>query len=502
MFKPISKLLFLLGALVVPLFAQPELDITFNSTGRVQSDFGEGSAWANEVLVQPDNKAVAIGTWHSPNGNMYFALTRYNVDGSIDPSFGDNGRVSIDFNPNAVNEGATSGVLQPDGKIIAAGYMNIFSPGEGYFALARFNTDGSLDTSFGNGGKVLTAVYQHMTIARAVAIGQDGKIVAAGDYFNGLNIQTLIAQYHTNGTLEWTKTDSRGSLISDANVAQSVAVQPDGKVVTGGYFSQGGSTNITFVRYNANGSYDTSFGSEGRLLVSNTASEAIHAITVYPDGRILAVGTNGSDFLLLRMFGNGMFDISFSDDGRVATPMNGSAQASSVLIKPNGKIFVAGRSLPDNTQGFAVAAYNSDGSLDTSFSDDGKLLFGFDGFPEVEANSMAIDGLGRIVLGGTSNNKFTVARLYTAEPTPVTITGRTLTSNGQPISRITVGLTNQLGETRWAVTSNFGYYQFEGVSTGQAYTLFVRGAKRHTFASRVFGVNEAIDDLDLIGEQR
>ena len=508
--RPIFCIAFVLSFLTAA-GAQPELDISFNGTGTVTTDFGVGADAASEVLVQSDQKIVAVGT-ASQGISVCFALTRYNTNGTLDTTFGENGRIITDFDPNGGTEGAWAAALQPDGKIIAAGYVALVNPGPSYFAVARYNTDGSLDQTFGSGGKVSTSIVQHFHRLRGVALDQFGRIVVAGEYFSGSQtMQSLIVRYNPNGSLDGSfgsggrVTDIRGGTLGDSNIPMSVAVQPDGKVVTGGFFSGSNTTSggeVTMVRYNADGTYDTSFGSGGRLLIpSPTVNERISAIALQPDGRIVAAGESGQNYLLLRFNANGTPDLTFDGDGRVTTPISGTSKARSVIVRPSGKIFLSGLSFT-NGEGITAACYNPDGSLDTSFSGDGKFTHDFAGSFTSEASGMAFDALGRIVLGGTANDNFALVRLYTLEPTPVTVSGRTTTPEDQPIRGVTVGLTNHLGETRWAITSNFGYYQFDGVPTGQTYTLFVRGSKRYIFDTRTFGLNDAIDNVDLIGEPR
>jgi uncharacterized delta-60 repeat protein len=488
---------------------QGELDISFNGTGSVMTDFGVSTSSVASILVQPDQKIVEVGATNQ-GGFTYFALTRYNPNGSLDTSFGDNGRIVTDFDPNGPTEGAGAAVLQPDGKIIAAGYVALSNPGPSYFALIRYNPDGSVDTSFGNGGKVSTSIVQHVHRISGAALSPDGKIVVAGLYFAGSQTtESLIVRYNPNGSLDTSfsgdgiVTDTRGGNLGDANAPSSVAIQPDGKVITGGAYTRSLSVtggDVTLVRYNADGTYDFSFGSGGRLLIpSPTVSEAIRAIALLPDGRIVAAGESGADFLLMRFNADGSPDVTFDGDGRLTTAIVNGSRASSLLLRPSGKIFLSGSS-STAAQGIVAASYNADGSLDTSFSGDGKFSLGFAGSFTTGANAMAIDGLNRIILGGTAANKFLAIRLYTLEPTLVSVVGRTITPEGTPIRGVTIGLTNQLGETRWAITSNFGYYRIDGVPTGQTYTLFARDSKRYTFETKVFGLNEAIYNLDLFGE--
>jgi hypothetical protein len=200
------------------------------------------------------------------------------------------------------------------------------------------------------------------------------------------------------------------------------------------------------------------------------------------------------DIMAMRMWGDGMLDISFSDDGRAMASIPVSADASSLVIRPNGKIVAAGVA----GQNFAVAAFNTDGTLDTSFSGDGTLRFGFPEFPN-GATSAALDSLGRIVLGGVANSRFAAARLYTLDPVPVPVSGQARTSDGTPIRGVRVGLADQSGQMRWAITSAFGFFVFDNIPTGQTCTLFVRGSKHYVFDTRTFGLNEAVDNLALTG---
>jgi uncharacterized delta-60 repeat protein len=494
MFKPVIHLIFILSALAVSASAQPELDITFNGNGRANFGFGSGTATAYKTLVQPDNKVVAIGTWSPASGKKYFALARWKADGTIDETFGEFGHLVTEINPNSVNEVAYSGAIQPDGKIIAAGQVTIIAPGEAYFAMIRYTPDGQLDPTFGNGGKVTSGFSHQINEIRDIAVAPDGRIVAAGITFNGTTFPTEITCYDGSGSPLWTRTDSRGFFLGDTNKPSAVAFQPDGKIITGGTFSTNtAGSDITFVRYNADGSYDTSFGNGGRIFIDTpNLSEGINDIELYPDGRILAVGFTGSDLLLIRMFGNGMFDITFSDDGRATAT---GATGAGVYIRPNGKILVAGQST-----GFSLLSFNPNGSPDTSFSGDGRLSFNFNG-ASAAAITVTLDPLGRPVMGGAMQTGFGVARLYTLDPVPVSISGQARTPGGTPLRGVRVGLTDASGVTRWALTSNFGFFGFDDIPTGQTYNLFVRGSKTHIFESKDIGLNEAVN-VDMIGTPR
>ena len=166
------------------------LDTTFNTTGKVTTAIGAINDSALAVAIQSDGKIVAAG--YSYNGANYdFALVRYNTDGSLDTTFNTTGKVTTAI--GASNDSAYVIAIQSDGKIVAAGYSD---NGANYdFALVRYNTDGSLDTTFNTTGKVTTAIGASNDYAYAVAIQSDGKIVAAGYSYNGANDDFALVRY-------------------------------------------------------------------------------------------------------------------------------------------------------------------------------------------------------------------------------------------------------------------------------------------------------------------
>ena len=497
-FHAILVISFVLCGMAV-VSAQPELDITFNGTGKATVDMTPFDELGRSVLVQADNKVVVVGaTRRGFNIDDHFGLTRFNADGSLDTTFGDQGKVITIFDANGIYEGAYAAALQPDGKIVVAGFVSILMPGPGYFAVARYNTDGSLDTSFSNDGKASYAPIQHISEIRAMAVAPNGSIVVAGRYFDGQAWQTAVVSFNSDesGGLFFDVRNFGGWQLNDTNVPTCIAIQPDGKIIVGltYYIFNGGNSDVNakLIRLNPNGTYDFTFvGGGSVILPSPGVYESITALSILPNGHILAAGNNSGSFLLMRFNENGGTDHSFGSDGRVITPMDGNSGATALAVRPGGKIISSGLT----SGNFGVAVYNADGSLDTSFSGDGKLIFGG---AYSAGHNMGFDSLGRIVLGGSINGMFAAARLYTLEPTPVSIYGRTLSPSGQPIVGISVGLTDRFGVTRWTLTSPFGYYQFDGVMSGQTVTLSV-SSKRYLFDPKDVGVNENLADVDLVG---
>jgi len=222
------------------------LDPTFGTGGKVTTDFAGAGDGAAAIAVQPDGKLVVAGV-ATINGNSAFALARYNSNGALDLSFGTGGKSTTDFGGRF--ERATSVALQGDGKIVVAGgsVIALFND----FAVARFNSNGTLDTSFGTGGKVLTD-FGVSAEADSVIVQLDGKIVVAGEanINGGYNFE--LVRYNSNGTLD-ASFGTSGKVTTDVGLldrgfsyarAKSAAVQPDGKIVLAGQAFLNGAYNF------------------------------------------------------------------------------------------------------------------------------------------------------------------------------------------------------------------------------------------------------------------
>src|SRR5215470_13191534 len=269
------------------------LDSTFGTGGKVTTDFGGTGAAARTVAVQADGKIFVAGVAVF-NGVTDFALARYNSDGTLDASLGTGGIVTtaLDF-PGSFDRVFTL-VKQPDGKFVAVGstVINLFAN----FALARFNANGTLDTTFGTGG-IVTTGFGVSAEATSGAVQADGKIVAAG-YANldGADDFALV-RYNSNGTID--ASFSTGGKVTTAFLSQgfseaqakSVALQPDGGIVAVGNAIVGGGFDFALARYNSNGTLDTSFGTSGKVTTDFAgANDQAESVFVQPDGKIVAAG--------------------------------------------------------------------------------------------------------------------------------------------------------------------------------------------------------------------
>jgi uncharacterized delta-60 repeat protein len=379
-----------------------DLDTTFSNDGKLTNDFGANDV-ANAVAVQPDGKIVTAGYTNSgSSGNYDFALARYNADGTLDTDFSSNGKLITDFGGS--DDYAYAVAIQPmDDKIVVAGYSNY--NGSYDFALARYNPDGSMDTTFNYDG-MLTTDFGGSDGAYALALQPDGQIVVAGDSNAGSSSYNFaVARYNANGSLD-TSFDRDGKRTTDfggTDEAYALAIQPgdngDMKIVAGGYSG----SDFALARYNPDGSLDTSFSSDGKLTTDLGGTDKAYALAIQPDdNKIVASGYSGTDFALARYNTDGTLDSDFSGDGKVTTDFGGTDVANALVIQPDAnnanKIVAGGYSGSD----FALARYNLDGSLDTNFSGDGKVTTDFGGDDGIDALAIQPDD-NKIVAAGYSN---------------------------------------------------------------------------------------------------
>jgi uncharacterized delta-60 repeat protein len=299
------------------------LDPTFGTGGKVVFDLpGSSRSTLTDIALQPDGKIIAVGGINDFSQAQDFAVVRFNPDGSRDTSFGSGGLVTTDFGANTRSDQARAVAVQSDGKIVVGGeaQSDTFSP---RFALARYNPDGSLDATFGIGGKVITDPPGDNNLWD-IALQADGKVVAAGS--NG-NFQ--LARYNPDGSLDasfgGTGVVTTGGLLGNGGFALSVAVQADGKIVAAGQTANG--TNA-LARYNADGALDATFNGDGNgdgiILASFDLrrGEQIQGIVLQPDGKIVGTGVvnspNGtSDLGVVRLNPDGSPDTSFDGDGKI-----------------------------------------------------------------------------------------------------------------------------------------------------------------------------------------
>lgn len=502
------------------------LDNTFGNRALLGFSPSSGNDQANATVVQSDGKILVVGNSRI-NTNYDFALARLNTDGLLDTTFDSDGKVATPIGSS--DDFALASAIQSDGKIIVAGAS--YNGGLSSIALVRYNTNGSLDTTFDSDGKVTTAVGDSV-VAYSVTIQSDGKIVVAGASFTTANSNDfVVVRYNTDGSLD-TTFDTDGIVTTpigtSSDYAYSVHQQSDGKIVVAGYVSNGADNDFALARYNTDGSLDSSFDGDGKVITTGTSEDLAFSSAIQSDGKIVVAGyTNNTsnDFMLARYNTDGSLDTSFDSDGIVVTPIGNSSDiAFSVAIQSDNKIIAAGNSFNGVNQDFALARYNTNGSLDTGFGSYaydaydaksflselalisiGKITIPIGGGDDI-ARAIAIQSNGKLIVAGYANNgifdDFAVVRLNTGfAPTAanVNVSGKVFGSNGMAVNQAIVMITDNHGNTRTAVTNPFGYYCFEDVEVGQTY-IFKVFSKRHQFALQVITVNEQTDSLNFTAD--
>jgi uncharacterized delta-60 repeat protein len=401
-------------AIAIPGSAAPgDLDPTFDGDGKVITQIAEDDG-ARGVAIQADGKIVAAGS-ATASGNLDFALARYNTDGSLDTSFDGDGKVTTDFAAGA--DEALAVAVQADGKIVAGGSAAISGVD---FALTRYNTDGSLDPTFDGDGRVTTDYGFGSSQIRGLAVQADGKIVAAG-YGSSTAFDFFLARYLTNGSLDPTFGGGDGKVTflgfgPNNHEAHSVAIQTDGKIVAAGCTNcSTSSSNFALVRLNPDGSLDGTFDGDGKATTDFAGNNDLaRAVALQTDGKIVAAGSasGGLVFALARYNADGSLDMGFDSDGKVTTNFASGDQARDVAVQPDGKIVAAGLACGfcfPAAGDFGLARYNADGSLDTTFSGDGKVTTDF-GFANELAFATALQSDGKIVAAGVAGGTFALAR--------------------------------------------------------------------------------------------
>ena len=420
--------------------APGSLDVTF-AGGKVTTAIGSGTDAGKSVAQQYDGKVVVAG--YSYNGNdSDFAVARFLANGQPDPAFA-GGHVTTDLGSD--NDKGCGVAVQSDGRIVVAGYTG---SGDGVdFAVVRYNPTGTLDTTFGGTGKVITDVRGSGDFGAGVALQIDGKILVAGCAYNGSNDDFAVVRYNVNGSLD-TSFGFNGKLTDDfgdtGDYAYSIAVQSDGKIVLAGESLRGDNYDFAVARYSSSGTSDSSFGSGGRVFTGiGDSDDAAKGVATQSDGGIVAAGysysNDGADFAVVRYTATGLLDAGFSGDGKATTTIgSGPDSGNGVVVQADGKIIVAGEMWNGNNWDFALLRYRADGAVDTGFGTSGKVITAI-GTGSDRGMGIALQSDGSILVAGStvsgSNMDFAVAR-YDGDPvapslsvspvTNITATGATL----------------------------------------------------------------------------
>jgi uncharacterized delta-60 repeat protein len=278
------------------------------------------------MAIQPDGKIVVAGVVYNSEGfNLDFAVVRYNTDGSLDNSFDGDGIVVTDFSAGKEDQ-IQSLALQEDGSIVVAGWS--FNGNDFDVVMARYLSNGSLDPSFDGDGKVSTDFGGSTDKAKSVAILNDGKIVVGGETNTGSTYDFALARYNPNGSLD-ASFDTDGKVVTDMeghDFIKSMAIQTDGGIVVAGssntsLFGRSVNANLNgnfaLARYTANGTLDNTFDGDGKIMTDlGSNDDEASDLVLQNDGKIAVVGnSNTADFNIVRYTANGSLDPSFFGNG-------------------------------------------------------------------------------------------------------------------------------------------------------------------------------------------
>jgi len=532
------------------------LDTTFSGDGKVRTDLGSGEK-AYAIALKPDGSMLLAGRMLL--ASVLTAFVKYAEDGSIDDSFDDDGRLTVGL--GSAESAFRSVAVQADGKYVLTGFAKVNTTVDAI--VARFNPSGTLDTTFDGDGIAITDFSNRNDIGRTVLIQTDGKIVIAVESGTAMSV----ARYNTDGTLDTSfsgdgkveftffGTDTQGSfgaalqpdgkivvtgtakpsafanrdirtfrLNTDGtqdgssvgtdigggdDVGRAVAIQADGKILVASNGIEDTNQDFVVVRYNSNLTIDTTFSGDGMAFIDfGPGNDLANALAVQSDGKILAAGSasNGTnlDLGLVRLNVNGSRDTTFSGDGRVMISASATNDvANAVLVQPSGKIIVGGTAGTMNAN-VVTARLLTNGTLDSSslWGTGGVALSDFGGNDALFGMSMGEND--KLVIAGSSGGSTAVARLFgDLGPTAASasIRGRVLTASGAGIRKVRVTLVDQQGNTLTASTGTFGYYRFDGVEVGQTYVLSAF-SKQFQFAlpNRVITLTDELTDIDFVAQ--
>ena len=412
------------------------LDTSFGTNGTLQLDVAGGAieSCATAVASDPSGKVLVAGEVggrlvvqdgvisRGITEAMDFALVRLELNGSLDTGFGTNGKVTTDI---SAGDAAFAIVRQPDGRILLAGASNVSGSTQSDVALVRYDSNGSLDTSFGVGGKVRTD-FGGADRAYGVALQADQKIVVAGPIGGSFGV----ARYNPDGSID-TLFGSGGRVTISSGTAYAVSIQPDQKIVVAG----GSSCDFAAARLNQDGSFDLSFGSSGRVLTDLGFSfcDEAHSLVIQPDGKIALAGDlTAKQFGVVRYDSAGNLDQTFGNGGKVLTVFsNREAIATGLVTLANGNLIAVGGAGPifeppnQPPSTFALASYHQNGSLNTAFGNFGIVTTVMSNSTNRQASASAMGAAlqpdSKLVVVGaafTTKTVFGIARYYTSPGGP------------------------------------------------------------------------------------
>lgn len=397
------------------LNAQVGLDADFGTGGKTLDYFGGNNQMA-DMELQPDGKIIAVGAKNSAAPDTKFLVVRYLANGALDASFGEQGMV-------VTNEGTSSRamavVIQPDGKILVCG--NTENPATLYYSdmmVVRYLENGSPDPDFGTNG-IVTIPRLRSDSATALLLQPDGKILLGGTTSTAVMVPFSVVRLNTDGAIDTTFGDAgyATNAYGNQSVVNEIKFLSDGSIVGVGGFA----SKFVLFKFTAQGNIDNTFGEAGLVIVEPQTgqNEQLMSLTVLPNNEIIVMGStinslanNKMNAVLMKFGTNGQLVGTFGDNGKVVKDFGTGkhAVAREAAVKVNGDLMVGfGAGLPTDYD-FVLASYDTaTGEVNTGFGDNGffTVVFG-DGHDYFE--SVLIQPDGKILMGG-SKGGYCLARL-------------------------------------------------------------------------------------------
>jgi uncharacterized delta-60 repeat protein len=392
--------------------APGDLDLGFNGLGYVVTNVGTVDQ-AYDVAVDSNDRVVVAGfAYSNGSASREFGVVRYNDDGSLDDSFGAGGKVMTDIGGAGFDDTVNAVAIQPDDKIVVAGTtaVDAVTPaGTADVAVARYDAGGTLDPAFGGGNGYVTIDFGGDDSGNGIAIDSNGDIAVAGSSHTA-GTDFAVAKLDSSGALD-SSFDGDGLVTTDINgggdAAAAVVFDSNHRIVAAGAGAGASNRDFALARYDTDGGLDASFDQDGK--VSTNGTDRARAVVIDGSGDIVVAGsyfniqTRNTDFGLARYSSNGSLDLSFGPDGtgKLNVPMRDGGQAEGLALDSAGHILAGGFASNGSDRDFALARFESDGTLSTTFGTGGKAFTNMG--TNDSGRGVAVDSAERIVMGGYTN---------------------------------------------------------------------------------------------------
>jgi uncharacterized delta-60 repeat protein len=411
-------------ALVLPgtAVADPgDLDPSFSENGKQTTDFDGALDYSYALAIQDDGRSVLGGQTGPLSGDTDFALARYTTPGELDSSFSGDGRRVLDFQGTGGDDFVYDLAVQPDGKIVAAGYTENPGGARVAFAVARFRPNGTLDPTFGGDGKVRTLFPEGPAYGYAVGIDSDGNVVVAGEVeidpdSDPRDFDFGVARYHPNGTLDHSF-GGDGLVTTDfdhgTDGGWDLAIQPNDRIVVAGWARPAEFYRFAVARYRTDGTRDGSFSGDGKLVMNFNPGVSVDnyalAVRLRPDGKIVVGGhisfsPAGGIIGLGRILPGGAPDPSFGDHGKIINDLGqgGGVYFEDMALQGDSRIVVTGELRGPSETWLFVARFWAGGGVDNTFGSSGLTRVKFGATADAEGEAVEIQDTAKILAAGSN----------------------------------------------------------------------------------------------------